>query len=160
MNEEEDISLDGIGMFSSEVFEEYDFHYGAHTIKINGQHVSNQHTQSVTGLLLWPASHTLCNYFVKKPDIFRDQNYVLELGSGVGLCGILSGLVSPEKTTAILTDYEESVLNLLQKNIDLNFPKESTKCKVEQLGWGNEENISTFETLYPFKFDLIILDRI
>ncbi|CAO1423355.1 unnamed protein product [Diamesa hyperborea] len=71
-----------------------------------------------TGLSLWPASLTLAEYLVKNKDLFNDKS-ILELGSGIGLTGIV--LLKACKTPKIyLSDCHESVLEKLVENIDAN----------------------------------------
>lgn len=71
-----------------------------------------------TGLSLWPASLTLAEYLVKHKDQFDDKS-ILELGSGIGLTGIV--LLKACKTPKIyLSDCHESVLEKLVENIDAN----------------------------------------
>lgn len=71
-----------------------------------------------TGLSLWPASLRLAEYLVKHKDQFKDKS-ILELGSGIGLIGIV--LLKACKTPKIyLSDCHESVLEKLVENIDAN----------------------------------------
>ena len=91
---------------------------------------------------LWPASKFLCKYFDENTqiiDIYLDnQSTLIELGAGVGLCGIY--LASLGFKNSVLTDLPEAI-PLLSKNIELN----RTKCKglinATPLSWGDAEAI-------------------
>jgi len=73
-----------------------------------------------TGLVIWPAAEVLCRYMMAfaKPNFFSDKN-VLELGAGLGLCGMLSSLLGSPKV--VMTDRSDEVLHLLSININRNF---------------------------------------
>ena len=51
------------------------------------------------------------------PSYLIHDKVVLELGAGLGLCGIVAGLMAKE---VIITDYNHTVLSQLQDNVDLN----------------------------------------
>jgi len=66
-------------------------------------------------------------------------DFILELGSGCGLPGILATRYAKE---VILTDYIEAVLENLRYNVSLNCSNEEFSCSVEKHGSG-----STFSRL-------------
>eukprot|EP00584_Thalassiosira_punctigera_P020710 CAMPEP_0172566572 /NCGR_PEP_ID=MMETSP1067-20121228/112352_1 /TAXON_ID=265564 ORGANISM="Thalassiosira punctigera, Strain Tpunct2005C2" /NCGR_SAMPLE_ID=MMETSP1067 /ASSEMBLY_ACC=CAM_ASM_000444 /LENGTH=127 /DNA_ID=CAMNT_0013357721 /DNA_START=19 /DNA_END=398 /DNA_ORIENTATION=- len=45
-----------------------------------------------TGMAIWKGSEILCQYMINHPDLIRNKR-VLELGAGVGLCGVVSAKV-------------------------------------------------------------------
>lgn len=78
----------------------------------------------------------------------------LEVGCGIGLCGLLSASFGTAKT--VLTDKSIEVLQLLHKNIQINFTNEENKqqrfyCKY--LKWA--ENLEEFRET-DGQFDIII----
>lgn len=105
---------------------------------------------------LWPAAGFLCDFFVKNEDILQsaisgvnsgtnkfekcapDINHklcVLELGAGIGLCGMFIAAMMNRKaeTSVVLTDLPEA-LDGLNQNVERNNLTESVQSKV--LSWG------------------------
>ncbi|KAF0701256.1 Aste57867_8250 [Aphanomyces stellatus] len=72
--------------------------------------------QPKTGYLLWGAAVILARWIHLHRDLFHGRS-VLEVGSGLGLSGIVAGSYS-DKTT--LTDYQQDTLNALAYNVALN----------------------------------------
>ncbi|KAL0232920.1 hypothetical protein GEMRC1_011667 [Eukaryota sp. GEM-RC1] len=68
------------------------------------------------GCGLWDAAILFSRWIYHNSHIFQNK-YVLELGAGVGLCGIVASRFAKK---VILTDYIDSVIDNLQYNIDLN----------------------------------------
>ena len=56
----------------------------------------------------------------KVQDLFKDKN-VLELGSGIGLCGFTASHIGAKNV--VFTDYKEPVMELIAHNIS-HFKKE------------------------------------
>ncbi|KAL6046758.1 Methyltransferase-like protein 21A [Balamuthia mandrillaris] len=109
----------------------------------------------LTGQVLWPAASYLSEYIVTHQNMFHDK-YVLEVGSGVGLCGLLAHKLSQR---CILTDHNDHVLELLQKNVDNHKAKEGQGrvLMVQKLEWG--EGLEEFKANVPDLgqgFDVII----
>jgi len=77
---------------------------------------------SGTGSMSWDSSVVMGLYFAANPDELRGN--ILELGSGVGLGGILSNAVTKNSThtsarvqnSVTLTDVNDDVLDMLRKN--------------------------------------------
>ena len=58
-----------------------------------------------TGLALWRSSRHLCQYLVSEEcKILIDAKSVLELGSGLGRCGLLAHHLTNDNATTVLTD--------------------------------------------------------
>lgn len=94
-----------------------------------------------TGGILWPASELLSNYIISSISPFNPTKYlksenneqnlnhfwnwedkkVLELGSGLGLTSIILASLGAK---VIATDGEETVVDQLSKNFDLNLNEE------------------------------------
>mmetsp|Transcript_20165 Transcript_20165/g.43807 ORF Transcript_20165/g.43807 Transcript_20165/m.43807 type:complete len:242 (-) Transcript_20165:217-942(-) len=85
-----------------------------------------------TGMSVWKGSEILCQYLTKHPDLIREKR-ILELGAGVGLCGIVSAKVIGA-SYVLLTDGDHMVLRNLRYNVELN--ELGTKVSCPQLIWG------------------------
>jgi len=85
-----------------------------------------------TGYAPWPSSTLLGQVVATQPELFENKT-VLELGSGTGIVGLLMASCGVQKL--VMTDKDETLLNLIQTNIDLNFEKERSSniaiCKLE-----------------------------
>ncbi|XP_011620735.1 protein N-lysine methyltransferase METTL21A isoform X1 [Amborella trichopoda] len=109
----------------------------------------------LTGQLVWPGAHLMNNYLSVNVHALQGQS-IIELGSGVGVTGMLCGKHCRE---ILLTDHKEEVLKVLKKNIELNSPSKTTICAdlvAEKLEWGNTDQLSHILERYPAGFDLIL----
>jgi predicted nicotinamide N-methyase len=70
-----------------------------------------------TGLTLWTSSQVLSGYLIDNPYLVRDKR-VLELGAGMGLCGIVAHYLGSSKVCA--TDGDVKVLDNLRYNMKIN----------------------------------------
>jgi len=70
------------------------------------------------GVRLWEASLVLCERILTCTGRELSGRVVLELGAGVGLCGLASARFAP--STLTLTDGSEAAMVLLLKNLALN----------------------------------------
>ncbi|XP_010907990.1 uncharacterized protein [Elaeis guineensis] len=103
---------------------------------------------------IWPGAVLLNNYLSKNAEIL-DGNSVIELGSGVGITGILCSRFCRE---VVLTDHNEEVLEIMKKNIKLHLSSESSSpaLTAEKLEWGNSVQISEILQKHPGGFDLVL----
>jgi predicted nicotinamide N-methyase len=86
---------------------------------------------------------------MEDPSFFKSKR-VIELGSGLGLVGI-SVLRALEPECFLFTDCNLSVLDILQKNIELNANEKAFKClqySVEQLDWQHCKENHIFQQDY------------
>lgn len=106
------------------------------------------HEEKLLGIAhqLWPAAKFMCSFLESHMDIvlnsYHNELNVLELGAGVGLCGMfMSRLYEQQysKVNIILTDLEEAK-GRLQQNIELNNLQQSVSADV--LCWGNDEDFN------------------
>eukprot|EP01017_Pseudomicrothorax_dubius_P041377 TRINITY_DN6611_c0_g2_i4.p1 TRINITY_DN6611_c0_g2~~TRINITY_DN6611_c0_g2_i4.p1 ORF type:complete len:225 (+),score=51.54 TRINITY_DN6611_c0_g2_i4:73-747(+) len=83
----------------------------------------------LTGQVIWKAAYFLSEYIVDNQELFKDKT-ILELGAGVGLCGLVAAHFAQ---TIVLTDHHDVVLDLLRRNIT-----QSARDKVftGKLDWG------------------------
>jgi predicted nicotinamide N-methyase len=97
----------------------YDFHHQQDQqdqISLRLQQIPNGEIKGLgTGTFVWPAAHVLAKYFENAfgQGQLRDKS-VCELGSGVGLTGVVTGLLGAAKV--VLTD-QEVILPLLAQNL-------------------------------------------
>jgi predicted nicotinamide N-methyase len=87
----------------------------------------------LTGQVMWPGARLLADYITKGSEV--RGKVCVELGAGVGVCGILAGIVGAKEV--VLTDHQETVLELMRENVMMN----QSRCgdvKVEELEWGSE----------------------
>lgn len=107
----------------------------------------------LTGQLVWPGAVLLNNYLSENEEILRGCS-VIELGSGVGITGMLCHRFCHE---AVLTDHNEEVLKILEKNIKLNISSQShAGLRSENLEWGNSVQLEKILQNHPEGFDLIL----
>ena len=100
--------------------------------RLRGQ---EEHTS--TGLALWSGSLMLARHLADHPDLVRGRR-VLELGAGMGLCGIVAHKLGCRD--ASLTDGDAKVLDNLRYNVRTNVPPASSHggspISCPQLIWG------------------------
>ncbi|GAB2277086.1 hypothetical protein Dimus_011795 [Dionaea muscipula] len=110
----------------------------------------------LTGQLVWPGAMMLNDYLSKNAEMLQGCS-VIELGSGVGITGMLCSRFCNK---VVLTDHNEEVLKILKRNVDLhtssgNSPR-CTELIAEKLEWGNSDHINGIIQRYPNGFDLIL----
>ncbi|KAF9055684.1 putative methyltransferase-domain-containing protein [Panaeolus papilionaceus] len=137
-------------------------------VELNDAPLSNVDHTSV-GLQSWAASINLGERFCLQPSFFslgpsatprQDKPLrILELGAGTGLLSIIADKIlasyTPKVSTEIVaTDYHPEVLSNLSKNVETNFPAEttSTSISVQALDW----ETPIYEGPLGRPFDLIL----
>lgn len=103
----------------------------------------------LTGQVLWPGARALSEYFINNPDRISNTE-VLEVGAGSGFVGLV---ISDIASRVILTDGNEVVLKLLEKN------REFARGPVDivKLEWGEEDPVQLLEAIgVPGKYRTII----
>ncbi|KAJ4970862.1 hypothetical protein NE237_003961 [Protea cynaroides] len=110
----------------------------------------------LTGQLVWPGALLLNSYLSKNSDLLEGCS-IIELGSGVGVTGIICSQFCNE---VVLTDHNDEVLKILKKNIELHKSlKTARSCAglvAEKLEWGNPDHMSEISQKYSGGFDLIL----
>ena len=121
------------------------------TISLRGN--AEDYTNS-TGMTVWAGAEVMCDYLLTHPGKVKDKN-VLELGAGLGLCGVLAHELGA--STVRLTDGDTEVLENLRYNVkdsalvDPSSTTSSISCP--QLIWG--KNLDAFARSYG-KQDIVI----
>lgn len=91
------------------------------------------HRQS--GHYLWPAAQFLASYLAENWNKYS-SSLVVELGSGIGLCGIVTSQLGDRTQQVVLTDYDPGCLELLNINIINNSCKINSRTQF--LEWGGD----------------------
>lgn len=75
-----------------------------------------QQSQFDVGFQMWPAAIILSRWLCRNPDVLRGRR-VLEVGSGLGLAGLVAAHIADDVT---LSDFNPAVLRVLEANAALN----------------------------------------
>lgn len=145
--------------------ESYRLQFGPHTIVLEGIKAENGQILNSTGLTLWSASTHLCEYISSCAATEIQGKDVLELGAGLGLCGILSHKLGANKV--VLSDGDTDTLQEMRQNVTLNTnirhvcPHTNIRC--EQLIWSKrlkefQEHFGTFDVILAS--DVIYVEEI
>ena len=135
-------------------------------LMMKGYRMGSDQTIISSGLTQWQASDVLCNYLLNSDEIKREKKRglrLLELGSGLGRCGLLTHYLTQARDTSqsvyctVLTDGDTNVLKLLRMNVVLNTSSDEDNISCQQLKWGKEEaKVFLSQQEYSSKFDMII----
>jgi hypothetical protein len=84
---------------------------------------------------------------------FIDSNiYGYPYGLRLGICGLIAAHFAK---LSVLTDHNDIVLELLQRNVDhWNEIDSSRNCTCKHLNWG--ETLDEFVAVYPHGFDVLL----
>ena len=140
-------------------------------LELGGFPPDSEQIWNSTGLTLWPSSRHLCDYLVQNAGGMlprgERRRMVLELGSGLGRCGLLAyHLLSHFEagdrrgTTVCLTDGDTDVLKQLRDNVRRNVAEEEgggAEISCHQLLWGMDE-ANKFRSMHTSgdRFDLLL----
>ncbi|XP_057753880.1 uncharacterized protein LOC130973401 [Arachis stenosperma] len=111
----------------------------------------------LTGQLVWPGAMLLNDYLSKNVEMLQGCT-AIELGSGVGITGILCSRFCHK---VVMTDHNEEVLKILNKNIELHSCSDNTSPSsrglfASKLEWGNSDQINDILQNHPGGFDLVL----
>mmetsp|Transcript_13564 Transcript_13564/g.29459 ORF Transcript_13564/g.29459 Transcript_13564/m.29459 type:complete len:243 (+) Transcript_13564:162-890(+) len=106
-------------------------------IRLKGRKAEDGQILKSTGLTVWRASSLLCDFLYENANIVKNKS-VLELGAGVGLCGILAQKIGA--STVILTDGDTDTLSQMRSNVARNIDakQKSRNITCQQLIWGRK----------------------
>lgn len=105
------------------------------SMELKGFPSESEETWNSTGLTIWRSSHHLCEYLLQHPELVKNKR-VVELGSGLGRCGILAHHLGASH--AFLTDGDTDTLVQLRRNIEANKDASLGEVACHQLLWGRE----------------------
>jgi predicted nicotinamide N-methyase len=158
--EEEENPMGSFDLFSTDrkdPKDEFALTMGKVTIKLNGIKARYPHLLQSTGMTLWKGSEKLCQFLCDNPEVVKGK-VVIELGAGLGLCGIVAH--KQGACQVILTDGDTNTLRNMRSNVAANVDtvlgssvESPILCK--QLLWG--KNIDSFCNKWaPQKFDVVM----
>lgn len=87
------------------------------TVRLRGYKLDSEETYRSTGVTLWQAAPRLAEYLETHPDACVGRS-VLELGAGLGLCGIAAHYCGA--TTVVMTDGDTQALGRMRENVRHN----------------------------------------
>ncbi|KDP43179.1 hypothetical protein JCGZ_22731 [Jatropha curcas] len=152
--EEEIVCLDE-SFFINNDYQLSTFTFGSHVLELFCLQSASTDFD-LTGQLVWPGAMLLNDYLSKHAEMLQGCS-VIELGSGVGVTGILCGRFCRH---VVLTDHNDEVLKILEKNIELHATSVDLSCSAElaaeKLEWGNSDQVNQILQRYSEGFDLIL----
>ena len=102
------------------------------------------------GAKLWRAANMLSDKLINNPEWLEGQT-ILELGAGVGLCGLLASKLGAKKV--VLTDFEFALLDSLATAAEDNYNQDETstggRCTVARCDWRVEAQEARRDTGGP-----------
>uniref|UniRef100_A0A7S2WTS9 Calmodulin-lysine N-methyltransferase n=1 Tax=Rhizochromulina marina TaxID=1034831 RepID=A0A7S2WTS9_9STRA len=107
------------------------------------------------GSVIWEGARMLSSYLQASGRIQTGAR-VLELGAGVGLCGILAGI---QGAHVVLTEKEDETLELLEKNAARNAARIAAaggSCRVAALDWTNPAETEAVLDMFSSYVDLVL----
>jgi hypothetical protein len=160
------------------------------SITLTGHKAELGQTLHSTGLTLWRASELLCDYMIRQSAHMNNKNSaasgaemmmnrtkqknVLELGAGLGLCGILAyHLWQTAHVNVVLTDGDTDALAFMRSNVATNChtststsismdekienaEKGGRSIQCRQLVWGDKERLDDLRRQYETGFHLVL----
>lgn len=125
------------------------------TLTLSGIKAKFPHLLQSTGLTLWEGSEKLCKYLCDHPQVVKDKS-VVELGAGLGLCGIVAHKHGARQV--ILTDGDTDTLGNMRSNIASNISDAGGAASIfcKQLLWG--KNVEAFREKWAQEhgFDVVM----
>ncbi|XP_074576819.1 uncharacterized protein LOC141833310 isoform X2 [Curcuma longa] len=139
----------GESIFVNRDYELTTFTFGCHSLRLLC-------LRSASRQLVWPGAVLLNNYLTENAGILHGCS-IIELGSGVGITGILCSRFCSE---IVLTDHNVEVLEIIRKNIELQSslddPSSAVLRRALKLEWGNSDQLSKILQEHPAGFDLVL----
>ncbi|CAN0905348.1 Protein N-lysine methyltransferase METTL21A [Linum grandiflorum] len=152
--EEEIVCLDA-SFFINDDYQMTTFTFGSHSLQLLCLQCASTDFD-LTGQLVWPGATLLNNYLSENAEMLRGCS-VLELGSGIGVTGILCSRFCKR---VVLTDHNDEVIKILKKNVDIQSSSENPDCcaelLAEKLDWGNSDQVNQILQRSNGGFDLIL----
>ncbi|CAH8263766.1 unnamed protein product [Arabidopsis lyrata] len=151
--EEEIVCLESF--FINDDYQLTKFTFGSHVLELYCLQSASTDFD-LTGQLVWPGAMLMNGYLSENADILQGCS-VLELGSGVGITGVLCSKFCRK---VIFTDHNDEVLKILKKNIELHGhssgPNPSAELEAAKLEWGNSDHLGEILQKHNDGFDLIL----
>ena len=131
------------------------------SMRLHGFKLDSNETDRSTGVTLWQAAPRLSDYLQAHSDLLL-QKRVLEVGAGLGLCGITSLWLGAEEVT--MTDGDNHVLKQMRENVSSNCKStrddgddiDHSKITCRQLLWGTAHAQKFLESNGQQHYDIIL----
>lgn len=153
--EEDDTVCLDLSFFTNDNYELSTFTFGEQVLQLYCLQSASTDFD-LTGQLVWPGAILMNDYLSKNSQIIKGSS-VIELGSGVGITGVLCSRFCQN---VVMTDHNDEVLKILKMNIELHASSEESHCcsglNAEKLEWGSSDHISEIMQKYPKGFDLVL----
>lgn len=151
--EEDDVVCLDPSFFVDRSYETTTFTFGSQVLHLLCLRAAST-DYDLTGQLVWPGAVLMNTYLSEHPETVKDHS-IIELGSGVGITGILCSRFCKE---VVLTDHNDEVLEIIKKNIEMQSCSGNANAVLtaEKLEWGNYVHISNIIEKHPSGFDLIL----
>ncbi|KAF5751625.1 protein N-lysine methyltransferase METTL21A isoform X1 [Tripterygium wilfordii] len=140
--EDDDIVCLDASFFVNDNYQLTTFKFGSHVLELLCLHSASTDFD-LTGQLVWPGAMILNDYLSKNSEMLQGFS-AIELGSGVGVTGILCSKFCRE---VLMTDHNNEVLKILKKNIELHADCHA-ELAAEKLEWGNSDQQSSVPLLF------------
>ncbi|KZV38200.1 hypothetical protein F511_40380 [Dorcoceras hygrometricum] len=152
--EEDDVVCLDASFFVNDNYQLTKFSFGSQVLELyclQSASICMAADYDLTGQLVWPGAVLLNNFLSENEELLRGCS-VIELGSGVGITGMLCHRFCRE---VVLTDHNDEIL---EKNIELHESSQESQAglKSEKLEWGNSEQLEKILQDHPEGFDLIL----
>jgi predicted nicotinamide N-methyase len=133
-------------------------------LQLSGFQLDSEETAQSTGVTLWQAAPRLATFLMRNSHEYVSGRQVLELGAGLGLCGIVAHHLGAR--CVILSDGDTQTLqqmrhNVTQNNIgpksvnDNNNDNRAMMMECRQLIWGSSTQVCAFQESFGL-FDTIL----
>ncbi|KAG6531798.1 hypothetical protein ZIOFF_005623 [Zingiber officinale] len=139
----------GDSIFVNRDYELTTFTFGRHSLRLLCLRSAST-DYDLTGQVVWPGAVLLNNYLTENAGMLHGCS-IIELGSGVGITGILCSRFCHE---IVLTDHN---VEIIRKNIELQSSLDdpcSAGLSALKLEWGNSDQLSKILQEHPAGFDL------
>ncbi|CAH2064302.1 unnamed protein product, partial [Thlaspi arvense] len=146
--EEEDIVCLDESFFINDDYQLTTFTFGSNVLELYCLQSASTDFD-LTGQLVWPGAMLMNGYLSENAEILQGCS-VLELGSGVGITGVLCSKFCRK---VVLTDHNDEIL---KKNIDLHEHSSGPELEAAKLEWGNIDHLGEILQKHNDGFDLIL----
>ncbi|TKY49584.1 Methyltransferase protein 22 [Spatholobus suberectus] len=147
--EEEIVCLDA-SFFIDDNYQLTKFTFGSQEMQLFCLHSASTDFD-LTGQLVWPGAMLLNDYLSKNVKMLQGCT-VIELGSGVGITGILCSRFCHK---VVMTDHNEEVLKIHVWSTEIYINKHAGLI-AEKLEWGNTDQINEILQRHPGGFGFIL----
>lgn len=127
-------------------------------VSLTGYKTELGQTLPSTGLTVWLASHLLSDYMVLRQAEICSKKSILELGAGLGLCGIVAAKLGAQRV--VMTDGDSATLAFMRSNVRLNFGGTTSITEGSGEIGENERHCSKTTTLHSPECHQLIWQRV